>query len=164
LEAVEELEPRDLGLEQRELFRRWPAGVSVVVAESGGRRAGLTVSSLISLSLDPPLVAISLARVASLYEVLQEAGEWTASILSGEQAALAQHFARSVPPLVLWDGIPVREDDPRLIADAVGWLRMRTVDEVRVGDHTLFVGAVLDVERGHANTSLVYMAQEYVSL
>ena len=78
---VEELEPRDLGLEQRELFRRWPAGVSVVVAESGGRRAGLTVSSLISLSLDPPLVAISLAQVASLYEVLQEAGEWTASIL-----------------------------------------------------------------------------------
>ena len=154
----------DLGAEQRALFRRWPAGVSVVVAELDGRRHGLTVSSLVSLSLDPPLVAISLARVASLYEVLQEAGEWTASILSGEQAALAQHFARSVPPLVLWDGIPVREDDPRLIADPVGWLRVRTVDEVRVGDHTLFVGEVLDLERGRANTSLVYMAQGYVSL
>ena len=38
--------------EQRELFRRWPSGVSVVVAEAGGRRAGLTVSSLVSLSLD----------------------------------------------------------------------------------------------------------------
>ena len=65
---------------------------------------------------------------------------------------------------MLWDGIPVREDDPRLIADAVGWLRVRTVDEVRVGDHTLFVGEVLDLERGRANTSLVYMAQGYVSL
>ena len=40
------------GREQRELFRRWPAGVSVVVAEAGGRRAGLTVSSLVSVSLD----------------------------------------------------------------------------------------------------------------
>jgi flavin reductase (DIM6/NTAB) family NADH-FMN oxidoreductase RutF len=161
---VEELEPRDLGAEQRELFRRWPAGVSVVVAESEARRAGLTVSSLVSLSLDPPLVAISLAHVASLYEVLREAGEWTASILSGEQDWLAQHFARSVPPLVLWDGIPVREDDPRLIADAVGWLEVRTIDEVRAGDHTLFVGEVVELQRGSATTSLVYMAQRYWSL
>jgi flavin reductase (DIM6/NTAB) family NADH-FMN oxidoreductase RutF len=152
---------RDLGAEQRELFRRWPAGVSVVVAESGGRRAGLTVSSLVSLSLDPPLVGISLAHVASLYEVLAEAGEWTASILSGEQDWLAQHFARSVPPLVLWDGIPVREDDPRLIADAVGWLRARTVDALQTGDHTLFVAEVLDLERGRAASALVYVNRGY---
>lgn len=159
-----ELETRDLGAEQRELFRRWPAGVSVVVAEAGGRRAGLTMSSLVSLSLEPPLVGISLAHVASLFEVLREAGEWTASILSGEQAHIAQHFARSVPPLVLWDGIPVREDDPRLIADAVGWLRVRTVDEVRTGDHTFFVGEVLQLERGAAVTSLVYVDRTYVPL
>jgi flavin reductase (DIM6/NTAB) family NADH-FMN oxidoreductase RutF len=155
---------RDVGAEQRELFRRWPAGVSVVVAESNGRRAGLTMSSLVSLSLDPPLVGISLAKVASLYEVLQEADEWTASILGGDQDGLAQHFARSVPPLVLWDGIDVRDDDPRLIADAVGWLRMRTVQEVPIGDHTLFVGEVLDLERGPATSSLVYLDRRYVSL
>jgi flavin reductase (DIM6/NTAB) family NADH-FMN oxidoreductase RutF len=161
---MEELEPRDLGLEQRELFRRWPAGVSIVVAEAGGRRAGLTVSSLISLSLDPPLVAISLAHVASLYEVLEEAGEWTASVLSGEQDWLAQHFARSVPPLVLWNGIPVRDDDPRLIADAVGWFHVRTIEQVRTGDHTLFIGEVLDVERGPGTTSLVYRNRTYTAL
>jgi flavin reductase (DIM6/NTAB) family NADH-FMN oxidoreductase RutF len=155
---------RDLGGEQRDLFRRWPAGVSVVVAESGGRRAGLTMSSLVSLSLEPPLVGISLARVASLYEVLQEAGEWTASILGGEQDAIAQHFARSVPPLVLWDGIPVRPDDPRLIEGAVGWLRVRTVDQLLTGDHTLFVGEVQDLERGHATSSLVYLDRRYTAL
>ena len=152
---------RELGAEQRDLFRRWPAGVSVVVAESGGRKAGLTMSSLVSLSLDPPLIGISLAHVASLYEVLQEAGEWTASILGSEQDAIAQHFARSVPPLVLWDGIPVREDDPRLIQDAVGWLHARTVDELRTGDHTLFVGEVLELERGPATRSLVYLDRRY---
>src|SRR5438477_8564200 len=116
------------GAEQRALFRRWPSGVSVVVAEFEGRRAGLTVSSLVSLSLEPPLVGISIAREASLYEVLDDAGEWTASILAGEQEHIAQHFARSVPPIALWEGIPVRDDDPRLIADAVGWVTARTVD------------------------------------
>ncbi len=138
--------------------------MSVVVAESGGRRAGLTVSSLVSLSLEPPLVGISLAHVASLYEVLQEAGEWVVSILGGEQDGVAQHFARSVPPLVLWDGIPVRDDDPRLIADAVGWLRVRTVQEMPTGDHTLFVGEVLDLERGPAANSLVYLDRRYLPL
>jgi flavin reductase (DIM6/NTAB) family NADH-FMN oxidoreductase RutF len=154
----------ELGLEQRELFRRWPTGVSVVVAEREGRRAGLTVNSLVSVSLDPPLVAISLARVASLYEVLQEAGEWAVSILAGEQEHLAQHFARSVPPLVLWDGIRVREDDPQLLEGAVGWLRARTVQEVPAGDHVLFVGEVLSLERGPGRTSLAYLERRYHSL
>ena len=65
----------DLGAEQRALFRRWPAGVSVVVAEVDGRRAALTVSSLISLSLEPPLVGISIAHQASLHELLRNAHE-----------------------------------------------------------------------------------------
>jgi flavin reductase (DIM6/NTAB) family NADH-FMN oxidoreductase RutF len=154
----------DRGAEQRALFRRWPTGVSVVVAETGGRRAGLTVNSLASLSLDPPLVGISLALSASLYEVLREAGEWAASILAGDQVHLAQHFARSVPPLVQWDGIEVRDDDPHLLANAVGWLHARTVQEVPAGDHTVFVGAVEKLEQGPGRNALVYMHSTYHAL
>jgi flavin reductase (DIM6/NTAB) family NADH-FMN oxidoreductase RutF len=154
----------DRGAEQRSLFRRWPTGVSVVVAEAGGRRAGLTVNSLVSLSLDPPLVGISLAVTASLYEVLREAGAWAVSLLAGDQEHLAQHFARSVPPIAQWDRIPVREDDPRLLAGAVGWLRVRTVQEVPAGDHTVFVGAVEAVERGPGRGALVYLDRAYTAL
>jgi flavin reductase (DIM6/NTAB) family NADH-FMN oxidoreductase RutF len=152
------------GAEQRALFRRWPVGVSVVVAEVDGVRAGLTVSSLVSLSLEPRLVGISIALQASLHETLREAGTWAASILSGEQDALAQHFARGVPPIALWVGIPVREDDPRLIADAAGWLTARTVDERRTGDHTFFVGEIESLELGTAATSLAYVEREYRAL
>jgi flavin reductase (DIM6/NTAB) family NADH-FMN oxidoreductase RutF len=149
---------------QKELFRRWPEGVSVVVAESGGRRAGLTVSSLVSVSLEPALVSISLARSASLFEVLDEAGEWGVSILAGEQGRLAQHFARNVPPLVLWDGIGVRDDDPRLLQGAVGWIVVETVDQLTVGDHVLFVGSIRSLEAGPGRGSLVYFDRRYVSL
>ena len=152
---------QERGAEQRSLFRRWPAGVSVVVAEAGERRAGLTVSSLVSLSLEPRLVGISIALEASLHEYLRESGEWCVSILSGEQGELAQHFARSVPPIALWDGIDVRADDPRLLAGAAGWLIARTVDQVATGDHTLFVGEILQVEEGLAPTSLVYVHRGY---
>ena len=149
------------GAEQRALFRRWPVGVSVVVAEVGGVRAGLTVSSLVSLSLEPPLVGISIALQASLHEVLRDAGEWAASILTGDQDALAQHFARGVPPIALWNGIPVREDDPRMLVGAVGWLTARTVDEIRTGDHTFFVGEIQSLESSTEPTSLVYVHRGY---
>jgi flavin reductase (DIM6/NTAB) family NADH-FMN oxidoreductase RutF len=149
------------GAEQRALFRRWPAGVSVVVADVDGRRAGLTVSSLSSLSLEPRLIGISIALEASLHELLREAGEWAVSILSGEQERIAQHFARGVPPIALWSGIDVREDDPRLLAGAAGWIVARTVDEVRTGDHTFFVGEIQSIEEGRGGTSLAYVHRGY---
>ena len=152
------------GAEQRALFRRWPAGVSVVVCELEGRRSGLTVSSLASLSLEPPLVGISIAHDASLHELLRDAGEWGVSLLAGDQEHLAQHFARSMPPLVLWDGIEVRDDDPRLLAGAAGWLTARTVQEVVTGDHTFFVGEILSLELSTEATSLVYVHRGYESV
>ncbi|MFL5954050.1 MAG: flavin reductase family protein [Gaiellaceae bacterium] len=152
---------QEQGAVQRALFRRWPAGVSVVVAEVDGRRHGLTVSSLVSLSLDPPLVGISIAQQASLHELLRDAGEWGVSVLSGDQDHLAQHFARSVPPIALWNGIELREDDPRLLKDAAGWLVARTVDQLTTGDHTFFVGEVLSLEEGPAPTSLTYVHRGY---
>ena len=75
--------------------------MSVVIAELEGRRAGLTVSSLLSLSLEPSLVGVSIARQASLYEVLSGAGEWGLSILRGDQDHLAGQEAFEVVLLVL---------------------------------------------------------------
>jgi flavin reductase (DIM6/NTAB) family NADH-FMN oxidoreductase RutF len=155
---------QERGAEQRAIFRRWPAGVSVVVAEVDGRRAGLTVSSLLSLSLEPRLVGISIALDASLHELLREAGEWGASVLSGDQEHLAQHFARGVPPIALWDGIEVREDDPRLLSGAAAWLTARTVDQFRTGDHSFFVAELLTLEEGRAPSSLVYVHRGYHAL
>jgi flavin reductase (DIM6/NTAB) family NADH-FMN oxidoreductase RutF len=147
----------DRGAEQRALFRRWPTGVSVVVAQAGRRRAGLTVNSLVSLSLEPPLVGISLALSASLYEPLREAGDWSVSMLAADQEHLAQHFARSIPPIALWDGIDVRDDDPRLLAGAVGWLEARLHSAETTGDHSWFLGEVVAVELGENAPALVHV-------
>lgn len=150
--------------DQRALFRRWPAGVAVVVAEGAGRRAGLTVSSLLSLSLDPPLVAIALSRSALLYEPLCEAPDWAVSILAADQERLARHFARNVPPIAHWLGIEVREDDPRLLAGAVGWITASTRERLDGGDHALFIAELLRVEPGPGVGSLVYLDGRYLAL
>ena len=155
----------DRGAEQRALFRRWPAGVSVVVAELDGRRHGLTVSSLVSLSLDPPLVGISIALQASLHELLRDAGAWAASVLAGDQEHLAQHFARSVPAARRSGTASTCATTTRACSRARpdGSPRSRSTT-LRTGDHTFFVGEVQSVEQGTAATSLSYVHRGYHAL
>lgn len=144
-------------------MRTYPAGICVVTIELESRRVGLTVGSLVSLSLEPPLVGFALGRQAQLHELLREAGEFGVSLLRGDQEAVAQHFARSVPPIALWTGIELRDDveGPPLITGALGWLRCRVWSEHPVGDHTFFVGEVVWADVGSRDPALVYVRQGY---
>ena len=146
------------GEELREVMRRFPAPVAVVTTELDGERFGLTVGSLVSLSLVPPLVGISIGKDSSSHEPIRRAGAWAASLLGGGHAHVAQHFARSgIPPLALWVGVDVHEGARGpLVDEAIGWLECRTVSEHDVGDHTIFVGEVESIELGAAGEGLVY--------
>ncbi|HEU0336448.1 MAG TPA: flavin reductase family protein [Gaiellaceae bacterium] len=142
----------------RELMRRVPSPVAVVTVEAGGRALGLTVETLVTLSLDPPLVGVAVSRQAALHELLREAGAFAASLLAEGQQPLAQHFARGVPPIALWEGIDVvggRGDGPPLLAGALGWLEASLSGETPAGTHTLFVGEVARVVLGAGERGLV---------
>jgi flavin reductase len=153
------------GDDLRELMRNVPAAVAVVTVDVEGERLGLTVASLVSLSLEPPLVGVAISRQAALHELLRRAEGFAVNILSGEQERLAQHFARGVPPIGLWQGIDVRpEPGPPLLEGAFGWLRCRLLDVRETGDHSLFVGEVTSVESGSTADALVYLRQRYVGL
>ena len=147
-------------------MRRVPAGVAVVTVDVHGQQLGLTVGSLVSLSLDPPLVGISVSREAALHELLRDAGGFAVSLLAAGQEALAQHFARGVPPIAHWHGVathPGAAGAP-LLDGALGWLECRTWGVHGVGDHTFFVAEVLSVERGADTQPLVYFDQRYLPL
>ena len=149
----------------RALMRRFPVGVAVATVDLNGERVGLTLGSLVSLSLDPPLVGVSVSRNAALHELLRRAGMFSLSLLSASQEALAQHFARGVPPIALWQGIATRPGlGPPLLDGALAWLRCRTWAEYAAGDHTFFVGEVFAVEQGRPTPALVYVAQQYAVL
>jgi len=144
-------------------MRNFPSGVSVVTAAVEGQRIGVTIGSLVSLSLNPPLVGITIGRELAVHELLREAGAFAVSILSGDQARLAAHFARGVPPIALWEGIDVREGTTGapLLADALAWVECRIAAEHRVGDHTLFVGDVVSTEEAEPGKALVYREHGY---
>jgi flavin reductase (DIM6/NTAB) family NADH-FMN oxidoreductase RutF len=152
------------GEELRDAMRRFAAGICVVTTSVDGQRFGLTVGSLVSLSLEPPLVGIAIGHQSSFHEPLREAGRFAVSVLAGDQDRLARQFARGgVPPLALWTGVPLRETElaEPLLADCLAWLECRTRAEHEAGDHTFFVADVLASELGRDGAALVYVRGEY---
>lgn len=144
-------------------MRRFPAGVAVATVDAGtGQPLGLTLASVVSLSLDPPLVGIAVSRQAALHELLREAGGFSLSLLASGQEELAQHFSRGVPPLVLWQGIASRPGDRGPLLDgALAWVDCALASEHDTGTHTFFVGAVERVELGLEAAPLVRLDGEY---
>ena len=150
----------------RAVMRRFPAGVAVATVDLDGEQLGLTLGSLVSLSLEPPLVGISVSRQAALHELLRQSRAFAVSLLAAGQEAVAQHFARGVPPIALWRGIETRTGTTRapLLAGSLGWLECRLWAEYAAGDHTFFVGEVQRAEAGRAAAPLVYVEQGYRGL
>jgi flavin reductase (DIM6/NTAB) family NADH-FMN oxidoreductase RutF len=151
------------GDELRETMRRFPAPVAVVTGADEREGFGLTVASLVCLSLEPPLVAVSIGKESARHEPMRNAGGFAASLLSEDQAHLAQHFARSgVPPVALWVGVATRPGTHGpLLEGALAWLECTTWAEYDAGDHTLFLGEVVSTELGKNGRGLVYRGSTY---
>jgi len=147
------------------VLRRHPAGVSVVTVDAQGQRVGLTVATLVSLSLEPPLVGVAVARQAALHELLREARAFAVSLLAADQDWLAEHFARGVPPIGMWKGIAATDGvlGAPLLDGALGWLECRVADEVEAGTHTFFVGEVVAATEGDEGVPLVRLGGSFRS-
>jgi flavin reductase (NADH) len=62
--------------ELRQAMRLWSTGVTIVTAQHNNRRHGMTVSSFTSVSLDPPLVLVSLEQVTKTHRLVQQVDIW----------------------------------------------------------------------------------------
>jgi flavin reductase (DIM6/NTAB) family NADH-FMN oxidoreductase RutF len=155
------------GEDLRATLRFYPQGVSVLTVDADGERMGVTISSLVSLSLDPPLVGVSIGKEAACYELVRKAGAFGISLLGARHAAVAQRFAAGFPPIAHWEGVEILEGRvgrAPLLADARGWLECRIRTAHDAGDHTFFVADVLSVELGPAEGGLVYFDRSYHAL
>ena len=143
--------------ELRDVLRRLPTGVAVLTVDARGQRVGLTIASLVSLSREPPLVGVAISRQAAIHELLRDAGDCAFSLLAADQLEVAEHFARGVPPIAMWQGIATRDglNGAPLLEGAVGWLECRVRDEVAAGTHTFFVCEIQRAEPGPGVAPLI---------
>ncbi|MGN9839112.1 flavin reductase family protein [Nonomuraea sp. H19] len=133
-----------------EAMAQLSAGVAVVTVRDGRDDLGTTVSALMSVSLEPPLVLVSLASRGYLNEVLLRQDRWAASLLSSGQAAIASRFATPGRPSarLLVAGVPHHrgpQTDALVVEGGVAALEAETTRVIPAGDHTLFLATVLSV-------------------
>lgn len=154
----------DPGSAIRGLMRRAPQLVTVVTASGPEGPRGITVSSFIPVSLDPPLVLVSIMNSARAHAAIA-AGAFRVHLLASDQASVSGHFAKPGLDSRTQFAAPfsdaVRADgsgDPPLLAGCIGWLECATVGNYTEGDHTLFIGRVTEgrVERAEAAPLLYY--------
>lgn len=153
--------------ELREVMRQWVTGVSVVTAEFEGKLHGMTVGSLVSISIDPPRIIVTLAKQTRTHEMVTQTGLFGVTLLAAEQQTLADRFAgvisdegdrmSGVSILRLAQNIPV-------LADGLGELACRVVHTYDMPNSTLFVGEVLEARKEENNTALIYGNRNYHQL
>lgn len=127
-----------------------PTAVTVITVKDERDDVGATVGTLVSVSLDPRLVMVSLENTGYLNELLLRRDRWAASVLSAGQKAIASRFATAGRPgaRLLLAGTPHHRGElsEALVVDGgVTALEAETTQVVPAGDHTLYIARVLDV-------------------
>ncbi len=132
-------------------FRRalgmFATGVTIVTAcAEDGTQVGVTANSFNSVSLDPPMVLWSLANNARSLPVFSAASHWNVHILSNEQEALSNRFARAGEDK--FAGLPLDKSvsTAPLLTGCSARFQCRTAFQYEGGDHTIFVGEVVQYD------------------
>ena len=146
----------------RDACGSFATGVTVVTTRTRDGNHGMTVSAFMSVSLDPPLICVSLDRRSKMVSKMRDSRRYAVNILGQNMRSHALHFAgRSDGELTdLFEeryGMPVlRNTAALLLADVV--------EEIEAGDHILLLGQVRYLERDPEAAPLVYHVGQFGGL
>ncbi|WMX45829.1 flavin reductase family protein [Streptomyces roseicoloratus] len=154
---------------------RLAAGVVLVTAHDPddgphGEDVGMTATAFLSVSLDPPLVMVSLRNGSRMDDLLADVPVWAVSVLAESQRHVAGRFAMKgrVSDRLLFADLPYTRgthSGAPLMGGALATLECRTENRVLAGDHTLVIGRVLDTRLPSAEGGpLTYFRGRYRTL
>ena len=146
-------------------MRRVPAPVVVITARGETEARGITIGSFTSVALDPPLVSFNVGRESRMYDVMEACSRYVVHVLSEEQVHLAKRFA--VPGLTgeeqfqAVSSFTQAGEGPPLLADVSARLHCVPQDAIEAGDHTLYVGQVVEIDRPPDAGAVLYYQSSY---
>lgn len=156
----------------RAAMTRLAAGVALITAhdaedEPRGEDVGMTATAFMSVSLDPPLVLVSVRVGSRMDELLERQPRWAVSVLSESQRHIAGRFALRgrISDRLLFEDISYyrgTESGAPILGGALAILECETVRRVGAGDHTLIIGRVLTARTPSADGGpLTYFRGRY---
>lgn len=151
----------------RRVLGHFPTGVVVVTANPADGPIGMTLQSFMSLSLEPPLVLLSIGRGSKTWPAMRDVGRFVINVLAEDQSTLARQFAASGTDKfagVSWSPLPATGSP--VLDGAVAWIDCEQAGEFDGGDHVIVVARVLAVspETETATGPLVFHRSAFPTL
>ena len=129
-------------------------GVTIITTRHDGEDHGMTANAFMSISLTPPLIAVSIAKTARMLERVEKSGRYAVSILPEGTEDVAMHFAGRPKEGV---EVPLHELDGLPVATGACATLCAVVDQaVDAGDHVIFVGRVTTMQSSPTLHPLMY--------
>jgi flavin reductase (DIM6/NTAB) family NADH-FMN oxidoreductase RutF len=154
------------------LARTWGATVTVVTARRRPEAItpeapevdGFTATAFMILSLEPPLIALGVARDSGADDLMEDADHLVVNLLSEDQVEVSHAFARHHRDRGdAWTRFSWMEDSSRtpVLAGTTGAFSARIVERIGKGDHLLVIAEVTTLHHGDTSNTLVYQNRAY---
>jgi len=149
----------------KQAMRVYPQGVTVVTTVADEGPAGITVSSFASVSLSPPLVLVSIAKVSTLHKVFAQAKTYAVNFLADDQKSVSDRFAGRTGGKDRFAGIKHTKGatGSPIIAGARAVIECKAWQAYEGGDHSILVGEVISAKALNSKRPLVYYSQQYTT-
>jgi flavin reductase (DIM6/NTAB) family NADH-FMN oxidoreductase RutF len=152
----------------RAAMRQLTGGVSVITVGRGRDIAGMTVTSVSSLSVDPPSLIVAINRSASSWPILKRDGFFGVNILNADQIDIAERFAGK-------DGVKgadrfagaewvTRVSGVPLLVGALAAIDCEVEDIIERHSHAIVIGRALDLRLSTRSAALAYWQGQYVAI
>ncbi|MCY3622178.1 MAG: flavin reductase family protein [Gammaproteobacteria bacterium] len=144
----------------RDTMGQYCTGVVIVTGSEDGTLVGFAAQSFVSLSLDPPLVAVCPAKTSTSWPRIRATGHFCINVLAYDQEAVSEEFAQSGRAAdVPWN---TNATTAPILEGAIAYVECALDAEHDAGDHTVAVGRVLGFETlRHDVRPLIYFRGEY---
>ena len=152
----------------RNAMRQLTGGVSVITAGRGRDISGMTVTSVSSLSVDPPALIVSINREASSWPLVKRYGFFGVNILTSDQIDIAERFTGKggLKGADRFAGArwTTRASGVPLLVGALAAIDCEVEDIVERHSHAIVIGRVLDVAVSARTAALAYWQGRYVAI
>ena len=146
-------------------MRVYPQGVTVVTAGGPGGLKGITVSSFTSVSLQPPLVLVSIAKNTGYHETFRNSDEFAVNFLADDQRSVSDRFAGRTQLKDRFQGLGYRFVSTKapIIEGVRAFIECKSRRHYDEGDHSLVIGEVVNAKKLSDKNPLVYQNQQYTT-
>lgn len=155
---MNKIDPKDF----RNVTGSFATGVTVIATQGDTNVHGMTANAFTSVSLDPPLILVSIGKNANTHELIKTNKKFSVNFLKEDQKEIAGYYAKKVPNPEIESKLHymMTKDEIPVMTDSLASLACTLWETYDGGDHTLYIGRIeeLEVKEG---TPLIFYKGAY---